>query len=84
MSPFNFKNKVCTDLQIFWNVVVWAKGQIVIPNEVRKLLHIQTGDNLMVITKHNKAIWLIKSDDLEEFVSMMQEELALLKLNIRD
>jgi len=78
-NPANLKNESCLNLQIFGNVVVWAKWQIVIPNEVRKLLDIKTGDSLIVTTKHGKAIWLIKSDNLEQFVAMMQEELALMK-----
>lgn len=69
----------CADVQIFGNVTVWAKWQIVIPNEVRKLIWVHSGDTLMVMVKHGKAIWLIKSDEFEQFVSMMQEELEILK-----
>lgn len=70
---------VCNDVQIFWNAVVGAKGQIVIPNEVRKLLNLNPGDSMIVTVKHGKAVWLIKSTDLESFVSMMQEELNKIK-----
>lgn len=69
----------CSNVQIFGNVVVGAKGQIVIPNEVRKMLDLKPGDNMIVTVKHGKAIWLIKSTDLESFVAMMQEELARIK-----
>ncbi|AHB41752.1 hypothetical protein P148_SR1C00001G0966 [candidate division SR1 bacterium RAAC1_SR1_1] len=69
----------CSNIQIFGNVVVGAKGQIVIPNEVRKMIDLNPGDSMIVTVKHGKAIGLIKSTDLESFVSMMQEELARIK-----
>lgn len=69
----------CFDLQLFWNVVVGAKWQIVIPSEVRKKLDLNPGDNLVVTVKHGKAIWLIKSNDVEVFIAMMQDELSRIK-----
>ncbi len=69
----------CSWIQIFWNVTVWSKGQIVIPNEVRKIMDIKPGDSLISITKHAKVMGFIKSDQLEEFVALMQEELEILK-----
>jgi AbrB family looped-hinge helix DNA binding protein len=32
-------------------VKVGSKGQIVIPKDIRELLHIEEGDTLMVVTK---------------------------------
>ncbi len=69
----------CFNIQIFGNVVIWAKGQIVIPNEVRKMLDLKPGDSMIVTVKHGKWLWLIKSTDLESFVEMMQEELKIIK-----
>jgi len=69
----------CNNVQIFGNVIVGAKGQIVIPNEVRKLMDINPWDSLIVTTKHGKVIWLIKSDQLEAFVAMIKEELETFK-----
>lgn len=69
----------CSNIQIFWNVVVGAKGQIVIPSEVRKMIDLNPGDSMIVTVKHGKAIWLVKSSDLESFVEMMQEELKRIK-----
>ena len=67
----NFIIMTCSDQnnlyckpQVFGNVVVWAKWQIVIPSEVRKILNLNSGDNLVVTVKHDKIIWLIKSSDL--------------------
>ncbi len=73
------KSQICSDVQIFGNVVVGAKGQIVIPNEVRKMLDLNPGDSMIVTVKHGKAIWLIKSTDLESFVEMMQVEIDKIK-----
>ncbi|HCY20374.1 TPA: hypothetical protein DIC40_00585 [Patescibacteria group bacterium] len=46
----------CSNIQIFGNVVVGAKGQIVIPNEVRKMIDLNPGDSMIVTVKHGKAI----------------------------
>ncbi len=56
-------------------VTVWSKGQVVIPKEVRKELDINEWDKLMVLTKHGMAIGLIKSDNVPEFLSYMQQEI---------
>jgi AbrB family looped-hinge helix DNA binding protein len=69
----------CLNIQIFWNVVVGAKWQIVIPSEVRKALNLTPGDSLIVTVKHGKAIGLIKSTDVESFVEMMQDEIKNIK-----
>ncbi len=73
------KHPECSNIQIFGNVVVGAKWQIVIPNEVRKMIDLNPGDSMIVTVKHGKAIWLVKSTDLASFVEMMQEELARIK-----
>lgn len=70
---------ICHNVEVFGNVSVGAKWQIVIPSDVRKQLDINPGDSLIVTVKHGKAIWLIKSTDLEGFVEMMQEELKKIK-----
>jgi len=84
MTDCGHKEHECQNLQIFGSVVVWAKGQIVIPSEVRKMIWLQPGDTLIVTAKHGKAIGLIKSDDLEQFISMMQEELEIMKKKALD
>jgi len=61
--------------QLTGSVTVGTKGQVVIPKDVRELLDIKEGDKLMVFTKHDKAIGLVKSDDLGEFLKYMQMEL---------
>ncbi len=54
---------------------VWPKSQIVIPKDVRELLNIKPGDDLMVITKGDIAIGMIKSDDVQKFLQYIHAEL---------
>ncbi len=56
-------------------VSVWPKSQIVVPKNVRELLHIKPGDDLMVITKGDIAIGMIKSDDVQKFLQYVHAEL---------
>ncbi len=43
-------------IRMHGSVIVGSKGQVVIPKDVRELLGIESGDNLVVITKHGKAV----------------------------
>lgn len=56
-------------------VSVWPKSQIVIPKDVRDLLNIKPGDDLMFITKGDIAIGMIKSDDVQKFLQYIHAEL---------
>jgi len=68
-------NKKDCWVQMFWTVSVWTKWQVVIPSQVRKNLNINTWDQLIVVTKYWKAIWMIKADDLEELMEYMRKEM---------
>ena len=61
--------------EIHSSVVVWSKGQIVIPKDVRDKLSIKSGDTLTVITKGGIAIGLIKNSDLPALLSYLQNEI---------
>jgi AbrB family looped-hinge helix DNA binding protein len=69
----------CIGVKMYGSVVVGTKGQIVIPSEVRKALDIGPGDSLVVVTKHGKAIGLVKTNDLEEFMEYMRQEMDSFK-----
>ena len=56
-------------------VTVWTKGQVVIPQEVREMLGIKPGDVLMVITKHDTAVGMVKIDDVPKMMQYMQQEM---------
>lgn len=60
-------------------MTVGSKGQIVIPSEVRKVLNINPGDSVCVVTKHNIAVGLIKMSDLEVFMEYLRDEMDTVK-----
>lgn len=67
-------------IKMHGNVVVWSKWQIVIPNDVRKMLDISPGDSMVVITKNGEMIGLMKSSNIQKFINQMQEEIAMLQM----
>lgn len=75
---FESDNPQC-GIKMYGSVVVGSKGQVVIPKDVREELGISSGDTMMVLTKHGRAIGMIKSSDLEEFMAYMKQEMELLK-----
>ena len=54
-------------------VTVNAKGQIVIPSDVRVLLDIHEGDQFAVISKDSYGLGLIKADNLQDFILAIQK-----------
>jgi AbrB family looped-hinge helix DNA binding protein len=67
----------CSDLTVKMHgkVTVWPKSQVVIPKDVRELLHIAPGDDLMIISKWDVAIGMIKSDDVPQFLKYVNSEI---------
>jgi AbrB family looped-hinge helix DNA binding protein len=61
---------------LFGIVTVGERGQVVIPAEARKELHIQPGDKLL-IWKHpsGEALMLFRMDAMREFMRIMLEKL---------
>jgi len=58
-------------IKIMGTTTVGPKGQILIPKSVRELADIKSGDNLMMIIKHDRLIGLVKMDDISVFMEMM-------------
>jgi AbrB family looped-hinge helix DNA binding protein len=69
------KDPAACGVKMYGIARVGEKGQIVIPKEVRAELGIHPGDSMLVMTKHAKAIALIKQEDLQSFIAYLQEEL---------
>ena len=68
-----------TDMKIVWTAVVWPKGQIVIPKDVRDLMWLETWTNLVVAMKYInwKPVWigLVKNDIMQDFLSYIWSEI---------
>ena len=65
----------CDSMELHGSVTVGAKGQVVIPKEVRTQLQINEGDKLMVMTKGNMAVGFIKADDMKRMLEHLNQEL---------
>lgn len=71
------------DHKIYGAVTLNAKGQIVLPKEARKNLGIGPGDQLLVTSKGDQFIGLIKASNVEEFLSHIQKDLNEIKKHTR-
>jgi len=63
------------DMKIHGKATVGPKWQIVIPKDVRNLIWIKSGDDLVVISKWWMAIGMVKSDDITKVIKYMQSEI---------
>jgi len=55
---------------------VGERGQVVIPAEIRKRMNLKRGDRLLVFCRFDQMIGLIRSDDLDQFISRITEHIA--------
>ena len=60
---------------MFGMVKVGDKGQIVIPAKARKLFHIETGDNLIVLGDEIQGLAIISEEKFLAMVNEMRREL---------
>ncbi len=63
-----------TEHKIYGSVTVNAKWQIVIPVDARERLGIKPGDQLLVTSKGDFVLWLIKADNLQEFATIIEQD----------
>ncbi len=64
------------DIKMCGNVTVWPKWQVVIPKDVRELLDIKPGDSLVVIVKADRAVGMIKSENIPEMIEYIESEMG--------
>lgn len=57
-------------------VTISAKWQIVIPKNVRDILWVDSWDDMVAITKWDKAVIFIKSNSLGEFIEYAKEHIG--------
>jgi len=66
--------KKMIDLKVIWTTTVWPKWQVVIPKEVRDTLWIKPWDNMVVLMKNWKYIWLVKNDEIWDLMKYITSE----------
>lgn len=59
------------DLKIVGMAQIWPKWQIVIPKDIRDKLSLNPWDNLVMILKDDKYIWLVKNEDINDLMSYL-------------
>lgn len=65
--------KIYKNDKFYGNTVVGTKGQVVIPAEARRDLNIKSGDTLLVMGKMNKALGLVKAEQLSELIKALMD-----------
>ena len=63
------------NMRVISTTSVWPKWQIVIPKEIRDKLNINTWDNMVVLLKDDKYIWLVKNDQIWELMKFINNEI---------
>jgi len=66
-------NKKCK-MRLHWTATIWPKWQIVIPKEVRDLLDISPWDSVTIISKEDKAVAIIKNEELSTLFEYAKSE----------
>lgn len=70
-------NKPCA---FYGSATVGSKGQIVIPQEARETMNIQTGDKLVIIgMKDGTMLGMCTVDGVETFLNEMTDRLATIR-----
>lgn len=69
-------NKWLWDFKIHGTATLWPKSQVVVPKEVRDIMWINPWDDLVIITKSDKAVVFIKADNLTEFMDYVENHLT--------
>ena len=62
--------------KIYGTTTVGERGQVVIPSAIRKKMKIESGDKLIVFTRHDKFIGLLKSDQLDDFLDKITSHVS--------
>lgn len=58
---------------------IGERGQVVIPADVRKTMNLKSGDKLITFVKSDKALVMIKAENVEKIVAGMTEKMNNLK-----
>jgi len=70
--------KKIINLKVVGTTTIWTKWQIVIPKEIREKLDLNPWDNMVVLMKDNKYIWLVKNDNIWDLMKYITSEWAVI------
>ena len=62
----------------YGSATVGEKGQIVIPQEARKTMHLQKGDRLLVFGMDEDALVVAKLSHIEKIISHLAKKLKMI------
>lgn len=68
------------ELKSYGVTTVGERGQIVIPNEIRKKLNLKKGDKFLVFSKDEAVIAMIKSDKFDSITDQILKDVKNIKL----
>ncbi|MDD2870455.1 MAG: AbrB/MazE/SpoVT family DNA-binding domain-containing protein [Candidatus Gracilibacteria bacterium] len=69
--------KKIINLKVVGTTSIGARGQIVIPKEVRDKLGLEAGDNMVVLMKDDKYVGLVKNDNIGDLMKYITSEGAV-------
>ena len=72
----NIHKKMTSQDRLYGTTTMGARGQVVIPAEARKELKLKPGDQLLVMGRFNKALGLMKTEDLAGIIQMIVKHAA--------
>lgn len=75
LSSMDIPHQEQCGLKVHGTATIGKKWQIVIPKEARELLWLSEGDTLVVMSKKDLMLWLIRNDDIPTMMEYMQEEM---------
>jgi AbrB family looped-hinge helix DNA binding protein len=69
--------------KMYGTVTIGERGQLVIPAQLRKTLHIKSGDQLMVFAKIDKrVINLMATEDFSRFLEQAEKIISKLEAKV--
>lgn len=72
-------SKVPFELKSYGVTTVGERGQVVIPNEIRKKLDLKKGDKFLVFSREGSMIAMIKPEKFDKILNSMIKQLQSIK-----
>lgn len=68
--------KMTKNDRLYGTTTMGSRGQVVIPAEARRDLKLRPGDQLLVMGKFNRALGLVKIDELDALVDVIMKNFS--------